>query len=329
MESELVGKAHIEFHAVGFSGVRGKGWRVKFLSVFKLVHAVYQSVRILRQLKPQVVLGFGGYITFPVGVASWLCRVPLVIHEQNAVAGLSNRCLSLLTSHVFSAFPGVLGSQKNASQAWVGNPLRQAFLEQAPVQERIQVAAQAEGKALRILVVGGSLGAQALNETLPKALALMPEERRPLVRHQSGAKQIETLKALYERLGVKAEVMAFIDDMAQAMASTDLLIARSGASTVTEVAALGVPTLFVPFPFAVDDHQTHNARFLSDHGAAWLVDQKDLTPEWLANWLTQVKRESLVLAGQKAEQLAKRGATEELVRVSLALMGLAQAEVQA
>ena len=327
MESELVAKAHIEFHSVGFSGVRGKGWKVKFFSVFKLIKAVYQSVRILRQLKPQVVLGFGGYITFPAGVASWLCGVPLVIHEQNAVAGLSNRFLSHLSRRVFSAFPGVLGSAQTANQTWVGNPLRAAFLEQAPAKVRLQGEPLGTTAPLRLLVVGGSLGAQALNETIPQALALMPEGSRPVVRHQSGAKQVQALKALYERLGVKADVVSFIDDMAHAMASTDVLIARAGASTVTEVAALGVPTLFVPFPFAVDDHQTHNARFLSDEGGAWLVSQKELTPQWLLQWLNQLTRESLIAVGEKAEQLAKRGAVEELVRVSLDLMGLSEREV--
>jgi len=327
MESELVGKAQIAFHAVGFSGVRGKGWKVKVLSVFKLIKAVFQSVRILRELKPQVVLGFGGYITFPAGVASWLCGVPLVIHEQNAVAGMSNRFLSHLSNHVYSAFPGVLGSPENSAQTWVGNPLRAAFLEQAPAKVRLQGEPFGVGAPLRVLVVGGSLGAQALNETIPQALALMPEETRPLVCHQSGAKQVEALKTLYERLGVKAQVISFIDDMAHAMANTDVLIARAGASTVTEVAALGVPTLFVPFPFAVDDHQTHNARFLSDHGGAWVVSQKELTPEWLVEWMGKLTRESLISVGEKAEQLAKRGAVEELVQVSLGLMGLNQREV--
>jgi UDP-N-acetylglucosamine--N-acetylmuramyl-(pentapeptide) pyrophosphoryl-undecaprenol N-acetylglucosamine transferase len=327
MESELVGKAQIAFHPVGFSGVRGKGWKVKFLSVFKLIKAIFQSVRILRQLKPQVVLGFGGYITFPAGVASWLCGVPLLIHEQNAVAGMSNRFLSQLSHRVYSAFPGVLGSPENSAQAWVGNPLRATFLQQAPVKVRLQGEPFGAGVPLRLLVVGGSLGAQALNETIPQALAMMPEETRPLVRHQSGAKQVEALQSLYASLGVKAQVISFIDDMAHAMANTDVLIARAGASTVTEVAALGVPTLFVPFPFAVDDHQTHNARFLSDHGGAWLVPQEELTPEWLVDWMGQLTRESLISVGEKAEQLAKRGAVTELVQASLDVMGLNQREV--
>jgi UDP-N-acetylglucosamine--N-acetylmuramyl-(pentapeptide) pyrophosphoryl-undecaprenol N-acetylglucosamine transferase len=327
MESVLVSQADIVFHPVGFSGVRGKGWRVKFLAIFKLVRAVHESVLILRQLKPQVVLGFGGYITFPVGIASWLCRVPLVIHEQNAIAGLSNRCLSFLTKHVYSAFPGAIGSKESASKAWVGNPLRAAFFEQASVKERLQRNCGAVHLPLRLLVVGGSLGAQALNETIPHALALMPEQSRPSVRHQSGAKQVEELKALYARLGVKAEVTPFIDEMAQAMANTDVLIARAGASTVTEVAALGVPTLFVPFPFAVDDHQTHNARFLSERGGAWLVSQKELTPQWLAQWLGSLNPESLIAVGEKAQQLAKLEATQALVQVSLNLMEQSVQEV--
>lgn len=328
MESELVGKAQIAFHGVGFSGVRGKGWRVKFLSLFRLLQAIYQSVCILRSLKPQVVLGFGGYITFPAGVASWLCRVPLVIHEQNAVAGLANNYLSHLTPHVYSAFPGGLRTTQDTHQVWVGNPLRKAFLEQAPAKARLQGEPFGVGTPLRLLVVGGSLGAQALNETVPRALALIPEQVRPKVCHQSGAKQVQALKDLYEKLGVKAQVLSFIEDMAQAMSSTDLLIARAGASTVTEVAALGVPTLFVPFPHAVDDHQTQNARFLSDQGGAWTVAQNELTPEWLSQWLMQMKRESLIGVGEKAQQLARLGAVEALVSVSLGLMGVKTGEAQ-
>ncbi len=229
---------------------------------------------------------------------------PLVLHEQNSVAGLANKVLASLADRVFTAFPGVF---KRAQ--WVGNPLRSAFLSQPTPAERFA----GRTGPLRLLVVGGSLGAKALNDTVPQALALMSEAQRPVVTHQSGAKQIDALRASYAAAGVQAELTPFIDDTATAFAQADLVIARAGASTVTEISAVGAAALFVPFPFAVDDHQTTNARFLVEAGGAWLVPQSDLTAQMLAERLAGLSREALLACAEKAYAQRKTNATREVV----------------
>ena len=308
MESELVPRQNIPFHTVTFKGVRAKGWLTKFLLPFALLRAVYQSVEVIRKLRPQVVIGFGGYVSAPGGVASWLCRRPLVLHEQNSVAGMANHYLAKLTSEVYCAFPNAL-----AKGQWIGNPLREAFNAQASPEVRYQ---SFHGR-LRVLVVGGSLGAQALNELVPAALALMPQTQRPQLTHQSGAKQIDALRSRYAALGLESNVSitAFIEDMATAMANVDLVISRAGASTVTEIAAVGVASILVPFPYAVDDHQTHNAQFLSSSGAAWLINQRDLTPEHLAHLLGSLDRTELLGTAQKAYGLRQTQALQTMVNV--------------
>jgi len=258
MESELVPPRGFAFEAVNFGGVRGKGLKTLVLLPFKLLRAFWQSLQVVRRVQPDVVLGLGGYITFPGGLMASLWGKPLVLHEQNSVAGLANQVLASLADRVFTAFPGVFRKAH-----WVGNPLRSAFLAQQPPAERFA----GRSGPLRLLVVGGSLGAKALNDIVPQALALVPEAQRPQVTHQSGAKQIEALRASYAAAGVQAELTPFIEDTATAFAQADLVIARAGASTVTEISAVGAAALFVPFPFAVDDHQTTNARFLADAGA--------------------------------------------------------------
>jgi UDP-N-acetylglucosamine--N-acetylmuramyl-(pentapeptide) pyrophosphoryl-undecaprenol N-acetylglucosamine transferase len=229
---------------------------------------------------------------------------PLVLHEQNSVAGLANQVLASIADRVFTAFPNVM---KKAQ--WVGNPLRAPFLNQPVPEQRF---AERRGP-LRLLVVGGSLGAKALNDTVPQALALLPQDERPVVLHQSGEKQIEALRANYEAAGVQAELTAFIDDTAQAFAEADLIVCRAGASTVTEIAAVGAAALFVPFPSAVDDHQTRNARFLVDAGAAWLVPQPEFTPQALAHTLRTVQREQLQEMAVKARQMQKTDAVAAMV----------------
>jgi UDP-N-acetylglucosamine--N-acetylmuramyl-(pentapeptide) pyrophosphoryl-undecaprenol N-acetylglucosamine transferase len=230
---------------------------------------------------------------------------PLVLHEQNSVAGMANRVLAAFARRVFTAFPGAL---KKA--AWVGNPLRPAFVQQPAPQERLA----ARSGPLRLLVVGGSLGAKALNDIVPKALALIPRDARPHVVHQSGAKQIDELRANYTAAGVLAELTPFIDDTAQAYADADLIVCRAGASTVTEIAAVGAAAVFVPFPAAVDDHQTTNAKFLVDAGGGWLVQQRDLTPERLAQLIRQVDRPELIRRATAAKTMQKTGATDEVVK---------------
>jgi UDP-N-acetylglucosamine--N-acetylmuramyl-(pentapeptide) pyrophosphoryl-undecaprenol N-acetylglucosamine transferase len=304
MESQLVPPRGFAYETVQFSGVRGKGLRTLALLPWKLLQAFWQSVQVVRRVQPDVVLGLGGYISFPGGLASALSGRPLVLHEQNSVAGMANRWLARVARRVFTAFPEVLPAAQ-----WVGNPLREPFLHQPVPAERF---ANRQGR-LRLLVVGGSLGAQALNEVVPQALAMIPPEERPVVTHQSGAKQIEALRAGYARAGVDAELTPFIDDTAQAFAQADLVIGRAGASTVTELAAVGAASLLVPFPHAVDDHQTRNARFLSDAGAAWLVPQSELTVADLARRLQTVQRSELLGMAQAAYGLRKTQAVDQLV----------------
>ena len=305
MESQLVPSRGIAFESIDFSGVRGKGPVTLAMLPVRLLKAFWQSVQVIRRVKPDVVVGLGGYISFPAGLMSVLLGKSLILHEQNSVAGMANKILASIADRVFTAFPGVLGKKAE----WVGNPLRPAFTCQPDPATRF------EGRSgpLRLLVVGGSLGARALNELVPKALALIPSARRPRVTHQSGARQIEELRANYAAAGVQAELTPFIEDAAQAFADADLVICRAGASTVTEIAAIGAAAIFVPFPAAVDDHQTNNARLLVDQGGGWLLPQHELTPEKLSIMLQKTERTMLVSAGLKAKTMQKVDATARVV----------------
>ena len=304
MESRIVPQHGFPLELIDFSGVRGKGLATLALLPLRLLRAFWQALQVVRRVKPDVVVGLGGYITFPGGMMGVLCGKPLVLHEQNSVAGMANKVLAGVADRVFTAFPGVL---KKAQ--WVGNPLRAAFTRQAAPSERFV----GRTGPLRLLVVGGSLGAQALNDIVPRALALIPAENRPVVTHQSGATQIDTLRANYQAAGVQAELTPFIDDTASAFAAADIIVCRAGASTVTEIAAVGAAAIFVPFPFAVDDHQTTNARFLVGAGGGWLVQQSDLTPEGLAKMLLNSERTALVDIAEKAKNMQKINATREVV----------------
>ena len=304
MESQLVPPRGFEFEAIDFGGVRGKGLKTLALLPLRLLKAFWQSLQVVRRVQPDVVLGLGGYITFPGGMMASLCGKPVVLHEQNSVAGMANKVLAQVADRVFTAFPQVFKTGQ-----WVGNPLRQAFTQQATPAERFA----GRTGPLQVLVVGGSLGAKALNDIVPQAMALIPETQRPQVIHQSGTKQIDALRANYEAAGVQAELTPFIDDTATAFAQADLVICRAGASTVTELAAVGVAALFVPFPFAVDDHQTTNADFLVQHGGGWLVQQSELTAESLAARLQNLDRSQLLACAQKAHEQKKTNATREVV----------------
>ncbi len=311
MESRLVAPQGFAFEALDFSGVRGKGPLTLGLLPLRLLRAFWQSIQVLRRVRPDVVVGLGGYITFPGGMMAVLLGKPLVLHEQNSVAGMANRVLAGVADRVYTAFPDVL-----AKAQWVGNPLRQAFICQPTPEQRF---GERSGP-LRVLVVGGSLGARALNEIVPQALALLPAALRPLVIHQSGSSQIDALRGNYARADVQAELTPFIDDMASAFAEADLVICRAGASTVTEIAAIGVAALFVPFPSAVDDHQTRNARFLVERGGGWLMPQAEFTPKRLAQFLDQATRENLLACASTARHCAKTEATARVVAACEALV---------
>ena len=304
MESRLVPPKGFPLETVDFSGVRGKGLRTLITLPWRLLRAFGQSIAVLRRVKPDVLVGLGGYISLPGGLMGALMGKSLVLHEQNSVAGMANKVLALVARRVFTAFPKVL-----AKGQWVGNPLRAEFLVQAAPEARFA----GRSGPLKVLVVGGSLGAKALNTVVPQALALIPADQRPLVTHQSGEKQMEELRANYTAAGVEASLTPFIDNTAQAFADADLVLCRAGASTVTEIAAVGAAALFVPFPFAVDDHQTHNARFLVDQGAGTLVDQAALTPEFLADWLQRCDRTLLLQHASAAKTMQNIHATEALV----------------
>lgn len=316
MEGTLVPPRGFAFEHVEFGGVRGKGLRRLFLLPFHLLRAFWQSIVVIRRVRPDVIVGLGGYIAFPGGMMGVLLGKPLVLHEQNSVAGLVNKVLSGVADRVYSAFPSDRPGALRKAQ-WVGNPLRAEFLNHPAPATRF---AGRQGP-LRVLVIGGSLGAQALNDIVPKALAHVPRAERPRVIHQSGARQIDTLRANYASAGVEAELTPFIEDTASAYAQADLIVARAGASTVTEIAAIGAAALFVPFPAAVDDHQTANARFLVDAGGGWLIQQKDLTTAGLSLLLKNASREELLRRAEAAYALRKTDATQQVVAACEELTG--------
>ncbi|HAF55759.1 MAG TPA: undecaprenyldiphospho-muramoylpentapeptide beta-N-acetylglucosaminyltransferase [Thauera sp.] len=296
MEARIVPPRGYETAWVRFGALRGKGLMRKLLLPLNLLSGFWQALRALRRIKPDVVLGMGGYITFPGGMMAALLGRPLVLHEQNSVAGLANRVLARVADRVLSGFPAVLEQAE-----WLGNPVRADIAAVPPPGERFA----GRTGPLRVLVVGGSLGAAVLNETVPQALARLTPEMRPQVVHQAGERQIEALRAAYGRAQVDGELRPFIDDMAAAYADADLVICRAGALTVAELAAAGVASLLVPFPFAVDDHQTGNARFLADRGAAYLLPQTELSPDRLAGILSSLDRGRLLNMAEHARTLAK------------------------
>jgi len=317
MEARLVPQHGYEMAWINFSGVRGKGLLRLATLPLQLLGAFYQSARAIFAHRPDVVLGMGGYTAFPGGMMATLLAKPLVVHEQNSIAGLTNRVLVCLANKVLVAFPNAFKGRKDkpipcgkVETEWCGNPVRADIASVAEPQARF---AERQG-ALRLLVVGGSLGAAALNEAVPKALALIPEIQRPEVAHQSGAKHLDTLQANYHSAGVTADIRPFIENMAEMYAWADLVLCRAGALTVAELAAAGVASVLVPYPHAVDDHQTSNARFLSDSGAAILVAQTKLTAQRLAEILQALSRDKLLIMAQAARTLAKPEATRQVAK---------------
>jgi UDP-N-acetylglucosamine--N-acetylmuramyl-(pentapeptide) pyrophosphoryl-undecaprenol N-acetylglucosamine transferase len=306
METELVPKHGYQMALVEFSGLRGKGLMRKLLLPFSLSVALIQSALAILHCRPDVVLGMGGYITFPGGIMAVLLGRPLVIHEQNSVAGLSNKVLARFAKRVMSGFPKVLPEAE-----WCGNPVREDIAALPDPQQRYQ----ARSGKLNVLVLGGSLGAQAINTCVPQALALLPEESRPDVLHQSGNRHLESVQTAYKKAGISAEIRPFLDDMAFFYDQTDLVICRAGALTVAELSAAGLASILIPFPFAVDDHQTSNAQFLSDRGAAILLPQKDMTPQHLANLLQGMTHERALEMAQAARGVAQPAAARRVAEV--------------
>jgi UDP-N-acetylglucosamine--N-acetylmuramyl-(pentapeptide) pyrophosphoryl-undecaprenol N-acetylglucosamine transferase len=305
MESQLIPPEGFAFEAVQFGGVRGKGVFTLLMLPLKLIKAFIQSLQLIRRVQPDVLVGLGGYITFPGGLIGVVSGRALILHEQNAVAGMANKWLAKISHRVFSSFPNALPKAE-----WVGNPMRAEFINQVEPAQRFA----GRFGPLRVVVMGGSLGAQAINAVVPQALALIPLQDRPSVLHQGGEKHLKDLTLAYAQAGVEAELTAFIDNPAQAMAQADLVICRSGASTVSEISAVGVAALLVPFPFAVDDHQTINAKFLSEHGAAWLAPQHTLAPQMLAHRLQTLSRDKLLEIATKAYELRKTNAAEKVAQ---------------
>ena len=296
MESQLVPQYGFEMEWVRFSGLRGKGLLPLVLLPLNLLIAFWQSARAIFRVRPDVVLGMGGYISFPGGIMAALLARPLVLHEQNSIAGLANKVLARVADRILVAFPNAL---KNSE--WTGNPVRRDIAQLPVPEQRFRNRAG----NLKVLVVGGSLGAQALNETVPRALALIPQSQRPEVTHQAGEKHLAMLESEYRKAGVSATTLAFIRDMASAYAITDLVICRAGALTVSELAAGGIASVLVPFPAAVDDHQTFNARYLADQSAAVLLPQAELTPRKLADLLLGFTRDKLLDMANRARALGK------------------------
>jgi len=294
MEERLVPRHGYRTAWIRAKAARGKGLLQKLLLPANLLYSFWESARHIRSVKPSVVLGLGGYVAFPGGMMASLFNRPLALHEQNAIAGLANRVLSQVSDKVMVAFPGAL---KGAE--WTGNPVRAEIAAIAPPERRF------EGRhgQIRILVVGGSLGAQALNEALPQAISLLRE--KPRVVHQAGEKHLAVLKKNYAEASVEGELVAFIDDMARRYAEADLVICRAGAVTIAELSAGGMASILVPFPHAVDDHQTANGKFLADHGAALLIQQRDLTPPKLAQMIQGLDRHRLLDMARKARALGK------------------------
>jgi UDP-N-acetylglucosamine--N-acetylmuramyl-(pentapeptide) pyrophosphoryl-undecaprenol N-acetylglucosamine transferase len=320
MEAELVPKHGYEMAWVRFSGLRGKGLLRKLMLPVNLLVALWQSAAAILRHRPDVVLGMGGYITFPGGMMAAMLRRPLVIHEQNSVAGLSNKALARFSQKVLSGFPDVL-----PQALWCGNPVRSDI---AGLPDPRQRYATHTGR-MNVLVLGGSLGAKALNETVPLALALLrksggestlQENAQPNVVHQTGKQHLAAVRNSYRQAGVQADIKPFIDEMAKHYGNADLVICRAGALTVAELAAAGVASILIPFPLAVDDHQTCNARFLSERGAALLLPQSELSAEKLAQMLRELLdgehgRRKLLAMAQQARSVAKPDATIQVAEI--------------
>jgi UDP-N-acetylglucosamine--N-acetylmuramyl-(pentapeptide) pyrophosphoryl-undecaprenol N-acetylglucosamine transferase len=311
METTLVPARGIALQTVPVSGLRGKRLLARLMAPWMVLRALFASIRILRENQPRSVISMGGYVAGPGGIAAWLLRKPLLVHEQNRVPGLTNRVLARLAKRVLTGFPDAFPTARGAE--WTGNPVRAQIASLPPPTQRFPVR---EEQRASLLVLGGSLGARALNLRLPDALSLIPEEQRPRVLHQCGAAHVEVTRAAYARAQVDARVEPFIENMAQAYGEADLAICRAGALTLAELAAAGLGSILVPFPYAVDDHQTRNAQGFVHAGAAELVQERDFNAARFAHRLQVLlgDRERLLAMAQAARKLAKPDAAATIAQ---------------
>lgn len=321
MEARLVPPEQIPLEWLTVGGLRGKGVLVWLSAPLKLMRALAQALEVIRRRRPALVVGLGGFVAGPGGLAAWLLRKPLLIHEQNAIAGFTNRCLSHLARRVLEAFPGSFAPGIKAQA--VGNPVRREITQLPTPAERFALR---QG-AIRVLVVGGSQGAMRLNSVVPSALARTMSTLPLEILHQSGERWLDAALASYTQAGVNARVQSFIEDMAEAYAWADLVICRSGALTVSELAAAGVASILVPFAAATDDHQTFNAAYLVNEGAAVMIAERELDSERLAAELSQLcaGRGKLLAMAERARAMARPQATQQLADACVALAGSARA----
>jgi UDP-N-acetylglucosamine--N-acetylmuramyl-(pentapeptide) pyrophosphoryl-undecaprenol N-acetylglucosamine transferase len=309
LEAKLVPAQNIELHTLPIQGLRGKGAWGLLLAPWRLIVAVYLAWRLLKQLRPNIIVGFGGYASGPGGIAAWLLGIPLIVHEQNAIAGMTNRILAKVAQVVLQAFPNTFGKQVAAHT--IGNPIRKALCTLSDPEERMQN----RHKPWRLLVMGGSRGATALNKAVAEGLALIPEESRPEVWHQTGDAHYIMTQSYYQANGVVAKISPFIEDMAEAYTWADLVVCRAGALTISELAVVGIGSILVPYPYAVDDHQLINAKFLAQAKAAIVVAQAEFSAErFVAIYQTLIdKPGALLKLAQAAYQVRQLNAVQEII----------------
>jgi UDP-N-acetylglucosamine--N-acetylmuramyl-(pentapeptide) pyrophosphoryl-undecaprenol N-acetylglucosamine transferase len=316
LESRLVPAEHIEIEWLSVGGLRGKGWLIWLSAPLRLTRALLQALAVIRRRRPSLVVGLGGFVAGPGGLAAWLLRRPLLIHEQNAVAGFTNRCLAHFARCVLTAFPDSFRHDVGARV--IGNPVRSEIAMLPAPSQRFAT----RGPGVRLLVLGGSQGAARLNAIVPYALSRLNTTLKFEVRHQSGTRWFEVAQRNYEQAGVTARLQPFIDDMAEAYGWADLVICRAGALTISELAAAGVGSILVPFPAATDDHQTRNAAFLVGEGAAIMIAERELTAEGLAGQLVALcsGRGRLIAMAERARALAKPRAAQDLADACVELV---------
>lgn len=318
IEARLVPQENFPISFIDIQGLRGKKAYTLLLAPFKILKAIYQSYQVLIKERPSAVLCMGGYVSGPGAIAAWMMRCPIVLHEQNAVAGWTNRVLANFARRIMVAFPDAFKTRQAKKIVETGNPVRQDILKILPPVDRLST----RQSQVRVLILGGSQGATKLNEVIPQALGLLPATMRPLIWHQTGKNNVDATKRNYDNAEIKAQVSDFIQDMQEAYAWADIVICRSGALTIAEICAVGLPSILIPFPFAVDDHQTFNAQYLSSQGAAVLLKQSALTPAGLSELLLDLithpeKRLAMAIASYAlAKPLATTKVAEQCLEVS-------------